>query len=200
MPILTPKTDIQKMHDMTIDQEGNRYFLSVSMRVNDAALLCVSSIGPVTAKQLTLTERELSHLCNGGKLEMKGFTLHGITRPQMDGVSHGWEFKVSPPSYVQVWAMKRMDFETALYIPEDPEEQGMSVPQWFDVEMADNQVCIGISSTDGYQDGDLMYTIRGHLPIPIPLSALNQWVPLDLDAGFEVVPAERVRLNYKRRS
>lgn len=198
MPIQTLKDSIYKINDFVFQRDNSGYYLSMSLGHCDAAVLCISQRSLISAAELNLTERELGFLLRGSKLSKGDYTLQGITRQAIAGSTRYRSFKVSPPAHVQIWGMTENDMEINLFIPDDTNIQSATVPQLYHVQMDGNQMYINIDNTDGYHDGDLMYQIGDHLPIPIPKSWLNAAIPLTVNYPPAVMAAEHVQANYSQ--
>lgn len=200
MPILTLSNAIYRINELTVDRDEEGYYLTMVLGHCDAAVLCVSQQGPVSRDRLELTDEELSYLLGGGRLERpeQRYTLQCISWQQLMGADRIRNFTVDPPAFIQVWGVKRNYFETNLYVPDSPMEQGAPIPQCYSVRNSGNQLQVLVDRTDGYCDGDLMYIVDDHLGIPLPKSWLNRPIPLRPGAVVNVVPADHVRVSYKK--
>lgn len=198
MPIQTLRDSIYKINDFVFQRDARGYYLSMNLGHCDAAVLCISQRSLISAAELDLTERELGFLLRGSKIDKKDYILQGITRQALAGNNRYRSFEVSPPAHVQIWGMKENDLEINLFIPDDTSMQSATVPQLFSVQMDGNQMYIGIDNVDGYHDGDLVYQIGDHLPIPIPRSWLNCPIPLPVSFAPNVMAAEHVHSNYTK--
>lgn len=200
MPILELTNTIHRIDELVVDRDAEGYYLTMILGHCDAAVLCVSQHGPVSREKLDLTEEELGYLLGGGcvKHPQQGYTLQGITWQQFLGMDRYRNFTVDPPAFIQVWGMKRNDFETNLYVPDSPLDQGMAIPQHYSVRQSADQLYVQVDRTDGYHDGDLRYSVEDHLSIPLPKSWLNRQIPLRPGAVVRVEPADHVRVSYKK--
>lgn len=175
----------------------NGPFLSMTPGHSTAFVICVSRAGPVGLEELTLSEPQLETLYRGGCLEGEGYTLRGVTNAQMAAAPQFQGFEMAPPACVQVWGMSSDGFgQFTLYVPEDPQQQCVHVPVYYCVERSDSGMCIRLTSSEGYTDGDLMYRIETHLPIPIPASELEREIPLRPGAQPFVEPRAECREQY----
>ena len=198
MPISTLKNNIFKITDLSVGFDSAGCYVHMSAGHCDAVVLCVSQRDPITQQDLQLTDSDLQSLFMGGKLDFpdQGYMLQGITRQQLAGAGQYRNFTLMPPAYVQVWGMTRGDSGTELWFPEDPATQQRLVPIEYNYYCEDDAFYVRILLPDGYQDGDLMYHVSGHLPIPIPSQYINQIIPLRPGTTVTVIPAPGAEEKY----
>lgn len=198
MPVLTLNNNIFKITDVIVDFDEQGYYVRLNMGHCDAVVLCVSQQEPVAQQELALTESDLQRLFLGGKLEVpdRGYTLQGITRQQIAGASRYRNFIMTPPAFVQVWGMKQGNLGTELMFPEDMTTQLWRVPVCYSYSCQGDHLQIILQQSGGYQDGDLMYRVPGHLGIPIPKKYVNHSIPLHPGVPVEVIPGPGAEEKY----
>ena len=91
-----------------------------------------------------------------------------------------------------------------LYIPEDPKElkeQTTLVSVRYQVIMNAGALLVSMDQKEGYRDGDLLYKIDNHEPIPIPKKWIGVSIPLRYDPKkLQVIPDEAVKDNYRQKT
>lgn len=200
MPIITLNNNLFRIKELRVDQDSTGYYLTMNSGKSAACVICVSSQHPITMDELSLSESDLSSLANGGNLSFpeKGYSLQGITRPQLAAAPQFRKFHLIPPCYVQVWGMAKNSLDgVVLHLPGDSQEQQVLVPVDYKVEWNDNSLTISIQTSEGYQDGDLMYQVADHRPIPIPGAYLNRAINLRPGICPMVFPASSVEEKYR---
>jgi hypothetical protein len=200
MPVITRTNNLYRIKDLRIDRDTKGYYLTMNSGKSIACVICISSHGPVAMEALQLSEAELITLVNGGNLSFPkgGYTLQGVTRPQLAAAPQFRNFQITPPCYVQVWGMSNSDTGSiTLHMPASPEEQQVLVPVDYRADWDGSSLTVWIQSSEGYRDGDLMYQVGGHYPIPIPGPYLNQ--PIRMRPGAEPVvqPAPEAGKKYR---
>ena len=197
MPIERPNNNLYRVRELSVGVSGDEYYLSMNPGKAKACVVCISRHGMIDAKDLTLTEDDLNYLFSGGKMDLTGYTLQGITGNQLAALAQYRNLQLKPPVHVQVWSMTTSQNGTVLYIPEDLESQMTLVPVSYRVVANGNQLLITLDIKDGYEDGDLMYRLDDHLPIPIPKKWIGEPIPLR-SAGnkYQVIPAPAVEKKY----
>lgn len=199
MPVAILNNNMFKIRNLRVEYDKNGPFLTMNPGHATACVICVSRQGPVVRENLHLSERDLGALINGATLDFshKGYTLQGITRQQLAAAPQFRNFKMEPPAYVQAWGLGTNGHEAiTLYLPEDPQEQCVLVPVGYQVQQDEGGMYVWIQILDGYEDGDLMYSIDGHLPIPIPASGLNRLLPLRPGVVASVIPKSECSAKY----
>lgn len=199
MPVTVLDNNIFKIRNLRVEYDNNGPILTMNPGKAAACVICVSKKEPVCGENLNLSECDLESLINGAKLDFseKGYTLQGVTRQQLAAAPQYRNFKMEPPAYVQVWGLgKNGNGVISLYLPESIHEQCVLVPVCYQVKMEKNGMYVWLQNLNGYEDGDLMYSIDGHLPIPIPLSALNSPIPLRPGAVPLVIPKPECSEKY----
>lgn len=198
MPVLTLNNNVFGITDVLVDFDDQGYYVRLNMGHCDAVVLCVSQLSPITQQELILTESDLQKLFLGGKIEnvAQGYLLQGITRQQIAGTSRYRNFKMAPPAFVQVWGMKQSGLGTELLYPEDMATQMWRVPVRYSYSCTADTLQIHIKQIDGYRDGDLMYQVAGHLPIPIPKDYINCAIPLRPGTVADVIPSAGAEEKY----
>lgn len=202
MPVLTLNNNVFRITDMVVDLDEKGYYVRLNMGHCDAVVLCVCQQRPILQQDLTLTEAELQKLFMGGQMEFadKGFSLQGVTRQQIAGSSRYRNFGLKPPAYVQVWGMKQGGSGPELLCPANVESQMCRVPVGYTYTCEGDTVYVKINQFEGYQDGDLMYRVPGHLGIPIPKDFINLSIPLRPGTSVEVVPSPAAEGKYTYKS
>lgn len=191
MPVNILDNNLFKIRNLKVESDKNGAFLMMNPGKSAACVICVSKEKPVNPDELQLTEAQLEDLYTGRTLDFssKGYTLKGVTRQQFAAAPQFRDFKMAPPTYVQVWGMGSNERGIiTLYMPEDPQEQCVLVAVVYRKEMRDGNMYIMVEHKDGYEDGDLCYQVDGRLPVPIPASALNQPIPMRPGANPVVMP------------
>jgi hypothetical protein len=157
----------------------------------EAVVLCISRSGAVSQDALCLSEADLQTLFVGGKLEYpdQGYVLQGITKAQINGANYYRNFQLIPPAHVQAWGMSSVHGETHLWFPKDPQTQQALVRISYDFDVSNDELFIQLEQAEGYRDGDLMYQVPGHLPIPVPGQYLNAYLPMRPGADVKVLPS-----------
>lgn len=197
MPIDKPNNNLYRIRELAVNQSSGDYYLSMNPGKAQACVLCICRTRLIRAEDLTLTEDNLSYLYSGGKLEFEEYTLQGITGHQLAALAQYRNLHLQPPSYIQAWSMAATPNGTVLYIPEDPQEQMALVPVHYRAVVNSGTLRVTLDESQGYADGDLMYQIEDHLPIPIPKSWINLGIPLGCPADkVQVIPAQAVSQNY----
>jgi hypothetical protein len=198
MPVVTLNNNVFKVTDVVVDCDDQGYYVRLNVGHCDAVVLCVSQYDPISQQDLNLSEADLQRLFLGGRLENaeKGYMLQGITRQQIAGTSRYRNFQMTPPAFVQVWGMKQGGLGTELMYPEDMTTQMWRVPVVYSYTCAQDALQVSIKLAAGYQDGDLMYRVAGHLGIPIPKAYINRRIPLHPGTAAEVVPAPGAEEKY----
>lgn len=192
MPVNILDNNLFKIRNLKVESDKNGAFLTMNPGKSAACVICISPKNPVNPWDLMLSEAELKDLYTGRTLDFssKGYTLKGVTRQQFAAAPQFRDFKMAPPTYVQVWSMGINDRGTiTLYMPEDPQEQCVLVAVGYRKEMRGDDMYVWVERMDGYEDGDLLYQVDGHLPVPIPVSGLNQ--PLRMRPGVNPVVMPR---------
>lgn len=203
MPVKTPANSLHRVRELAVRPTDTNYYLNMSPGHAQACVLCICRKRPITKEDLSvLTENDLENLFAGKNLRFDDFTLQGITGRQFSDLSH-YVLDIQPPVYVQVWSLFVEQNETVLYIPEntwdlkDPQSQMTLVPVSYQVLINGGDLMIKMDEKEGYTDGDLLYQIEDHLPIPIPKAAIGNYIPLHVDPRkLRVFPDQRVENNY----
>lgn len=189
MPITILKNALFKINNLQVGYDQTGPFLTMTPGHAVSCVICVSKNRPIQMEDLQLGERELEILLNGGRMldfPKQGYNLQGVTSHQLAAVSQFRGFQMEPPAYVQVWGMSVDNRTVTLHLPENPTQQCVLVPVGYCVERKEDGLCVRIQTMRGYQDGDLEYQIADHLPIPIPASGLNCWLPMRPDTVLVV--------------
>jgi hypothetical protein len=207
MPIEKLNSNLYRIKELNVSLDGAGYYLSMNPSHCTACVMCISRERPIGIEDLNLSGEALKMLYGGHMLDFseKGFVLQGITKHQITSVAQFRNFKLEPPAYVQVWGMDASHKGTTLYLPENPYDQMTLVPVDYNVKVGSGQINgvqvwalrIGMDQSGGYRDGDLLYQVDNHLPIPIPKSILNTEFPVRPTGGqIRVIPAEHVSNKY----
>lgn len=197
MPIEKPNNNLYRIRELIVGMSGDDYYLSMNPGKARACVLCISRQGMMRAEDLSLNEDDLNFLYSGGKKEMPGYVLQGITGHQLAALAQYRNLHLKPPVYVQAWAMAPSQSGTVLYIPDDVESQMTLVPAYYRVVVNGNFLTVRLEEKEGYQDGDLLYQQDDHLPIPIPEKWLGRPIPLrNPGEKYRIIPATRVAQNY----
>lgn len=207
MPIEKLSSSLYRIRELNIGLDGNGYYLTMNPSHCTACVMCISRERPIGMEDLELSADSLKQLYSGHILDFseKGYILQGITKHQITSVTQFRNFKLEPPAYVQLWGMDASHKGTTLYMPEDPTDQMTLVPVDYSVRTGQGVINgisvmsmnVAMEQSAGYQDGDLLYQIDNHLPIPIPKSMLNIDIPVRLTgAQLRVIPAEHVFDKY----
>lgn len=192
MPVNILDNNLFKVRNLRVESDKNGAFLTMNPGKSAACVICVSKQEPVNPGDLELSEMQLKDLYTGRTLDFsaKGYTLKGVTRQQFAAAPQFRDFKMTPPTFVQVWGMGINDRGAiTLYTPEDPQEQCVLVAVGYRKEMRGSDMYVWIEQLDGYEDGDLLYQVDGRLPVPIPASGLNR--PLPMRPGVDPVVMPR---------
>lgn len=203
MSIKAPANSLHRVRDLAIRQTDTNYYLSMSPGKAQACVLCTCHDKPVSKEDLSmLTDSDLESLYAGKNLRFDNFTLQGITSRQFANLAH-YVLDIQPPVFVQVWSVFVEQNEIVLYVPEntqdvkDPMSQVTMVPVSYQVLINNGDLMIKMEEKEGYSDGDLLYQIEDHLPIPIPKNAIGVYIPLHTNpAKLRVFPDKRVESNY----
>lgn len=197
MPITAPTNSLYKIKELQVDCDRDGYYLSMNPSHATACVVCISR-QPVSRGQLSLSDNDLKRLHSGAKLDSakEGYVLQGITRQQFSAAALYRGFRLDPPAYVQVWGMSS---DTELCVPDDPEEQCCLVPVMYEVIENVDSFAVVLDHMEGYQDGDLMYQVGSHKPIPIPKSRLNQQLPMRPGVQAVVTASPAAGKQYIRR-
>lgn len=202
MPVIKRNNNLFEIRDLRVGRDDNGHYLTMNSGHSVACVICVSAQNPVTMAQLSLSEQELVKLSNGGSLSFpeKGYTLQGVTRPQLAAAPQFRNFHITPPCHVQVWGMSRTNIDdVVLHMPENPLEQHVMVPVEYAVEWNNDTLVVWIQTDEGYSNGDLMYQVADHKPVPIPRSFLNTPFQLRPGAIPTVFPAPEAEAKYRIR-
>lgn len=203
MSIKAPANSLHRVRDLAIRQTDTNYYLSMSPGHAQACVLCICRNRPITQEDLsTLTNTDLEDLFAGKSLRLDNCTLQGITSRQFADLAH-YVLDIQPPVFVQVWSLFVEQNEYVLYVPENPQDvknpmsQITMVPVSYQVLITNGDLMIKMEEKEGYSDGDLLYQIEDHLPIPIPKNAIGVYIPLHTNpAKLRVFPDKRVESNY----
>ena len=207
MAIEKLNSSLYRIRELNIGLDGTGYYLTMNPSHCTACVMCISRERPIGLDDLNLTAENLKMLYGGHMMDFsdKGYILQGITKHQMTSVAQFRTFKLKPPAYVQVWGMDMSYAGATLYLPENPEDQMTLVPVYYSVMTGQGQINntsvltmkLCLEQSDGYEDGDLLYQIDHHLPIPIPKSTLNMDLPIRMTGSqLRVIPAEHVSNKY----
>lgn len=199
MPVSIVNNNIFKIRNLKMDYDKTGHYLTMNYGHAKACVVCVCKRGSVTMEDLQLSESELSSLFNGAKLDFpdRGYSLQGITHQQLAAAPQFRNFTMEPPAYVQAWGMGISgNGAITLYLPEDTQEQCVLVPVGYRVQMEDGGMYVWVQREDGYRDGDLMYQVEGHLPVPIPASGLNRLLPMRPGSMPSVMPRPECATKY----
>ena len=181
MPVIELNNNLFKIRELNIGRDKIGYFLTMNPNKAVTCVLCICRSTPVRLQDLSLQEADLQTLINGGTLNLPehGCQLRGVTRPQLSAAPQFRNFEMKPPCHIQVWAMSRSSLDgTILHIPQDPLEQHLMVPVEYTVQTVDGGFTVKMCFTEGYQDGDLVYQVADHKPVPIPGTFLNRFINL----------------------
>ena len=203
MPVKTPANNLHRVRDLAIRQSDTNYYLSMSPGHAQACVVCTCHARPITKEDLTvLKESDIEDLFAGKNIRFDDFTLQGITSRQFADLAH-YILDIQPPVFVQVWSLFVEQNETVLYVPEDtqdvknPMSQVTLVPVTYQVLISNGDPMVKMAEKEGYADGDLLYQIDDHLPIPIPKEAIGTYIPLHTDPRrIKIFPDTRVENNY----
>lgn len=197
MPVEKLTNNLYRIRDLSVGLSGNEYYLSMNRGKAQACVLCISRTRLITAQDLHLTEENLEYLYTGGVLEMEDFTLQGITGNQLIALAQYRNLRIQPPSYVQAWAMTAGQTGKILHIPEDVSEQMTLVPVHYQVIINSGSLLLKLDEEEGYCDGELLYQLEDHLPIPIPKRWIGRPIPLRCNPEkLRVFPDRDVARNY----
>lgn len=207
MPIEKLNSNLYRIRELNIGLDGTGYYLTMNPSHCTACVMCIAKDRPISIEDLNLTGDDLKMLYGGHMMDFteKGYILQGITKHQMTSVAQFRNFKLEAPAYVQVWGMDASHKGTTLYLPEDPHDQMTLVPVDYSVQIGQGQinnvsvlsVKVCLEQTGGYEDGNLLYQIDNHLPIPIPKSMLNIEIPVrQTGSQLRVISAESVSGKY----
>ena len=191
MPVKILDNNLFLIKNLKVENDKQGPVLTMNPGKSKACVICVSKQKPVSPEDLHLSAEELHDLYSGRTLDFPslGYTLKGVTRQQIAAAPQFRDFKMAPPTYVQVWGMGSNDGrDIVLYLPENPRDQCVLVAVGYRKEMRGNEMYVWIEHTDGYEDGDLLYQVDGHLPVPIPLSGLNRPLPMRPGVTPAVMP------------
>lgn len=200
MPVITRTNNLFRIRDLRVERDATGYYLTMNSGKSAACVICVSSRQPVTVADLSLSEADLAALSNGGNLSFpeKGYTLQGVTRPQLAAAPQFRNFHMSPPCHVQVWGIAKNNIDgIVLHMPDEPLAQHVLVPVEYQSSWDDGCLTIRIETTEGYLDGDLMYQVADHRPIPIPGAYLNCPIKLRPGVNPTVFPAPEAQDKYR---
>lgn len=199
MPVNVLDNNLYRINRLKVEYDKNTPYLTMNPGKSTACVICVSKNGPVQAEDLDLTEKQLSELHMGATLDFpeKGYSLQGVTRQELSAAPEFSDFKIAPPAYVQVWGMTtNINLGTVLYLPENTLDQCVLVPVGYSVQLENGQMWVWIQRVDGYVDGDLMYQVDDHKPIPIPRAGLNQALPIRPGVTPVVKPRTECEAKY----
>lgn len=197
MPIAKLENNLYRIRDLSVGLSGDEYYLNMNPAHAQACVLCISRVRPISVEELQLTEENLEFLFSGGTLEFDSYVLQGISGRQLAALAQYRQLRLQPPAYIQAWAMSATQTGKNIYVPDDPNEQCILVPVHYQVIINGGNLLLKLDEAEGYSDGDLLYQIEDHLPVPIPKSALGTSIPLRAHPDkLRVVPDESVRQNY----
>lgn len=197
MPVERPTNNLYRIRDLAVGLSGKDYYLSMNPGKAQACVLCISRSRLITAQDLNLSEENLDFLYSGGVLEFDDYILQGITGHQLSALAQYRDLRLRPPSYVQAWSMTAGQGGKTLYIPEDPKEQMTLVPIHYQVIVGGGSLLVKMEELEGYCDGELLYQIEEHLPIPIPKRWIGVGIPLRCNPEkLRVFPDKSVAENY----
>lgn len=199
MPVNVLDNNLFKIRNLRVDFDKKGPFLTMNPGKSAACVICVSRERPISLQDLQLNEAELKDLYTGKTLDFsaKGYTLKGVTRQQIAAAPQFRDFKMAPPTFVQVWSMGIDDRgNITMYLPEDPQEQCALVAVGYRKEMRGDDLYIWIEQKDGYEDGDLLYQVDDHLPVPVPASGLNEPLPMRPGVDPKVMPRTECAKKY----
>ena len=181
MPVIELNNNLFKISELNIGRDNIGYFLTMNPNKAVTCVLCISRSTPIRLQDLSLQEGDLQTLINGLSLDLPelGCQLRGVTRAQLSAAPQFRNFNMKPPCHIQVWAMSRSSLDgTILHVPSNPLDQHLMVPVEYTVQAVDGGFTVQMAFSEGYQDGDLMYQVADHKPIPIPEIALNRFINL----------------------
>ena len=158
MPVKIQENQMFRIRDLKVEYDKDSPALTMNPGKSETCVICVCKRGPVPVEDLSLTERDLSVLFTGGKLNFsdKGFTLQGVTRHALAASPRFRNFEMKPPAYVQVWGMSNhVDGSLILHVPQDSREQCVLVPVGYRLEQGEGYACVWVQTDKGYEDGYL---------------------------------------------
>lgn len=147
------------------------------------------------AKEL-LSEDDIRNLVGGGEIHKRDFRFQGVKRSAFFAQPVFRNFHAYPPEIIEIWAVSYDALYDAytVYVPDHPAAQSAYVPLRYRVSyQRDNVFCfLNVELMDGgnYNDGDLVYEVRGFPYLPVTAKSLGHPFRVKLSGGeaIRVIP------------